>query len=114
MQIKLEQIVEKYDSGYGLITIHKFTDMNLERVNSFCTNYVMNFISNSVVRLYFELFKGYNVTITYDFIKDVFYCDLCDAHSIVLKKINNISKIDRIIDKIEELYLECLKNRHYL
>jgi len=114
MQINLEQVIEKYDSGYGLIVIHKFTDINLERINSFCNTYIMNFISKTNVRLYFELFKGYNVTITYDFIKDIFYCDLCDANCIVLKKINTINKIDKIIDKIEEVYLDTLKNRHYL
>jgi hypothetical protein len=106
MQIHLEQTVDKYDNGYGLVIVHKFSDKNLERINSFSNNYIMNFVTESTVRLYFTLFRGYNVTVTYDFNNDIFYCDFCDKIGMTLAKINNISKIDKIIDKIEEHYIK--------
>lgn len=111
MQIGLEQTVDRYDNGYGIITVHKFTDINLERINSFSNNYILNFTTESTVRLYFTLFRGYNVTITYDFNNDVFCCDMCDMNGIVQTKINHIDRIDRVIDKIEELYMKSYSVR---
>ena len=105
MQIRLDQTVERIDTGYGHTTIHKFVDKNLERINSFSRTYMMSFISDSTVRLYFDMFRGYNVTMTYDFNNDVFYCDFCDGSGKVASKVKHIDNIERIIDKIEELYI---------
>lgn len=109
MQIGLEQTVDKYDSGYGFITVHKFSDKNLERINSFSNSYIMNFVTESTVRLYFTLFRGYNVTITYDFNNDVFYCDFCDSTGINMMKVNHIDRIHKVIDKIEEHYMDGIR-----
>lgn len=109
MQIGLKQTVDKYDNGYGFITVHKFTDRNLERINSFSNNFIINFITESTVRLYFTLFRGYNVTITYDFNNDVFYCDFCDKTGINLVKVNHIDRIHKVIDKIEEHYMKGIR-----
>lgn len=102
MQIGLEQTVDRYDNGYGIITVHKFTDKNLERIN----NFVINFVTESTARLYFTLFRGYNVTITYDFNNDVFRCDMCDPIGAVQARANHIDRIEKVIDKIEELYVK--------
>lgn len=109
MQIGLEQTVDKYDNGYGFITVHKFTDRNLERINSFSNNFIINFVTESTVRLYFTLFRGYNVTITYDFNNDIFYCDFCDRTGINLMKVSHIDRIHKVIDKIEEHYMSGFK-----
>lgn len=105
MQIHLDQTVERVDTGYGITTIHKFTDKNLERVNTFANHYMMSFTSESTVRLYFDLFKGYNATMTYDFNNDVFYCDVCDRNGVVKVKINHIDSIVKVIDAIEKQYI---------
>ena len=107
MQIRLDQTVERIDTGFGPTTIHKFVDKNLERINSFSKTYMMNFISDSTVRLYFDMFDSNNVTITYDFNNDIFYYDLCGQTSKVYGVVTHIEHIDRIIDKIEELYIKA-------
>jgi hypothetical protein len=109
MQIRLDQTVERIDTGYGHTTIHKFVDKNIERINSFSRTYMMSFVSESTVRLYFEMFRGYNVTMTYDFNNDVFYCDFCDSSGKMASKVNHIDRIGRVIDKIEELYIQTLQ-----
>lgn len=106
MQIGLEQTVDRYDNGYGIITVHKFTDKNLERINSFSNNYILNFTTESTVRMYFTLFKGYNVTVTYDFNNDVFYCDMCDPVGKLHAKVNHIDRIEKVIEEIEKLYVK--------
>lgn len=109
MQINLANTVDKYDHGYGFITVHSFADRNLERINSFSNSFMMNFISESVVRLYFTLYHGSNVTVQYDFMSDRFYCDFCDSVGSSIARISHVADINRIVDKIEEYYVKSFR-----
>jgi len=106
MQIGLEQTVDRYDSGHGIVTVHKFTDENLERINGFSSGFIINFVTESTVRLYFTLFRGYNVTVTYDFNNDVFHCDMCDPVGKLQVEISHVDRIEKVVDEIEELYIK--------
>lgn len=110
MQINLKQYSERKETGFGPIIIHKFDDINIERINSFSNYYNMDFITESKVRLYFTLFKDYNVTIIYDFNNDIFSCDFCDNEGKIVQDINHIKYIEKIINKIEEYYIKSYEN----
>lgn len=105
-QINLKQTSERIETGYGIMVIHKFDDINLERINSFSNYYIMDFITDTKTRMYFELFKEYNVTIMYDFKEDIFSCDLCDNTGKLIQDIKHIKYIHKVIDKIEEYYMK--------
>lgn len=114
MQINLEQTTERIDTGWGVTVIHKFNDINLERINSFSHNWIMSFITEGEVRMYFTLFKDHNVTIIYDFNNDILSCDFCDNKGNVLQDINHIKYINKIIDKIEEHYIKSYEQHNII
>lgn len=97
---------EIVNNGYNYLSITKFSNSNLERINSFANYFYIDFHPD-VLTIYFELFKNYRLIFKYTYqTKDCDYEIISNSNNEVLLKTDDV-KLS--IDKIEEIYIETLQ-----
>lgn len=88
------------------VTLTKFSDPRMERINSF-TQYFYIDNSSEYVYIYFELFKLYRCIFKYVFDNEIVDLEIVSntSNEVLLRT----DELEIAIDKIEELYIASFK-----
>lgn len=99
---------EKHDIGWGRISLTRFADRRLERINSFSEYFYVDPTSDYLY-IYFELFDLYRCVVKYtyhDLQLDVEIINNTD-HEVILKT----DDLEFVVEKIEEIYIENFRRK---
>jgi hypothetical protein len=97
---------ETIDIGWGPVSLTKFADPRLERVNSFSQYFYID-PTSEYYYIYFEMFELYRCIVKYTFDDQDLDVEIINNtdHEVLLKT----DDLDLVVDKVEELYMDCFR-----
>ena len=94
------------DIGFGRISVTRFSDRRIERINSFAQYFYID-PSADYLYIYFELFDLYRCIVKYTYRDQELDVEIINNtdHEVILKT----DDLEFVVEKIEDIYIENFK-----
>lgn len=99
---------ETVDIGWGQVSLTRFSDSRLERINSFCQYFYID-PTREYYYIYFELFQLYRCVVKYTYDDQELDVEVINNtdHEVLLKT----DDLEFVVEKIEDLYMDEFRRK---